>query len=77
MVTISVYSKAFFDRRRRKYRQWRSVQSIIGATEKRRDGVGFMERAVEAVFTGIFIGRLEQDSEFGTPSKSCPSAKVA
>jgi hypothetical protein len=29
-----------FDSRRRKNRQWRSVQSIIGATLKRRDGSG-------------------------------------
>src|SRR5690606_40450365 len=36
VVTISVYSRACCDSSRKKYRQWRSVQSIIGATEKRR-----------------------------------------
>ncbi len=35
LVTISVYSSAWRDSRRRKYRQWRSVHSIIGATQKR------------------------------------------
>jgi len=33
VVTISVYNKAFLDSRRKKNRQWRSVQSIMGATE--------------------------------------------
>ena len=36
VVIISVYSRASGAKPRRKYRQWRSVQSIMGATEMRR-----------------------------------------
>jgi hypothetical protein len=32
-VIISVYRRAWGAKPRRKYRQWRSVQSIMGATE--------------------------------------------
>ncbi|MNJ56330.1 hypothetical protein D3C77_518690 [compost metagenome] len=39
--------------RRRKNRQWRSVQSIIGATLKRRDGSGRVFTEVAAVSKGI------------------------
>src|SRR5210317_1481082 len=38
-VTISVYSSMFSENRRRKNREWRSEQSIIGATLKRRPTV--------------------------------------
>ncbi|BCA28156.1 hypothetical protein PtoMrB4_21330 [Metapseudomonas otitidis] len=57
MVTISVYSSACWDSWRRKKRQCRSVQSIIGATEKRRDSAGRVVTGVELDSRGIW-GRL-------------------
>jgi len=51
-VTISVYSRVFLESRRRKNRQWRSVQSIIGATLKRREG---SERVVAGLEPGFVV----------------------
>ena len=44
---------------RRKNRQWRSVQSIIGATEKRRDSTGFVAEGVwsRVIRTGSGLDR--------------------
>ncbi|WP_371877168.1 hypothetical protein [Pseudomonas solani] len=59
MVTISVYSSAWRESRRRKNRQFLSVQSIIGATEKRRDSAGRVVAGLEAISLSIFVQLIE------------------
>jgi integrase len=58
VVTISVYSNACLESRRKKNRQWWSVQSIIGATENLLLGSGRAVAGFEVCFVGFSVSLI-------------------
>jgi len=84
VVTISVYSRAWRDSCRWKYRQCRSVQSIIGATQKRQgEGDKGVRLAAKnnnkrgVLASGPPEGRTPQRKNYATRPTPRPRAGVA